>query len=181
MTLVRFAAKNHPQQSHRPEVDDRTLPREDFEILERRFRFTVDVAASESNARLPRWFSVADCGLSQSWRGERVYCNPPYSDIRPWVEKAHREPADLVVMLLPANRTEQGWWQTLVEPLRDRAGSRLRVEFLSRRLRFIAPGRESIGPNERPPFGSCLLIWSDEPVPLGLIGALGLTAPEPAA
>jgi hypothetical protein len=38
--------------------------------------------------------------------------------------------AELIVMLLPANRTEQGWWQKHIEPFRDRAMSRLTTEFL---------------------------------------------------
>lgn len=63
-------------------------------------------------------------------------------------------------MLLPANRTEQGWWQDHVEPFR-RAGQ-VSVEFLRGRQRFIAPGADGIGPNERPPFGVCLLIWDGD-------------------
>jgi hypothetical protein len=99
-------------------------------------------------------------GLAQSWKGERVWCNPPYSQIAPWVEKAWAETDALViVMLLPANRTEQGWWQEHVEPYRDRSASVLRCEFLKGRLRFIAAGQSEVGPNERPPFGCCLLIW----------------------
>lgn len=76
----------------------------------------------------------------------------------------------MVVMLLPANRTEQGWWQTLVEPMRDRPGSPLTVEFMSGRLRFLAPGQTSIGANERPPFGCCLLVWDRRhPAPATLL------------
>lgn len=60
-------------------------------------------------------------------------------------------------MLLPANRTEQGWWQRHIEPYR-RAGS-LEVEFLKGRMRFLKPGQTEIKPNERPPFGCCLVIW----------------------
>jgi hypothetical protein len=60
-------------------------------------------------------------------------------------------------MLLPANRTEQGWWQRQVEPYR-REGS-LAVEFLPGRLRFIKHGHDRVEPNQRPPFGCCLLIW----------------------
>ena len=33
-------------------------------------------------------------------------------------------------------------------------------EFLRGRQRFVLPGAESIGPNERPPFGCCLLTWT---------------------
>ncbi len=60
-------------------------------------------------------------------------------------------------MLLPANRTEQGWWQRHIEPYR-RVGS-LTVEFLPGRMRFLKPGQSEIKPNERPPFGCCLVIW----------------------
>lgn len=160
MSLVGFRAQNHPQQVAKPDVDDRALPPEVFAILHARFAFTVDVAASTHNTKLPRHFTIDDDGLAQPWAGERVYCNPPFSRIRPWVEKANNEARALVVMLLPANRTEQLWWQELIEPMRDRAESRLRVEFLSGRQRFLSRGQSVIGPNERPPFGCCLCIWS---------------------
>lgn len=53
---------------------------------------------------------------------------------------------------------EQGWWQRQVEPYR-RAGM-LQVEFLPGRLRFLKPGQKHVGPNERPLFGCCLLVWT---------------------
>ena len=164
MSLVRFKAQNHPQQtryagsSH--DVDDRSLPVADFEKLNARFRFTIDAAASAQNAKCKRYWSEEDNGLEQSWQGERVYCNPPYSSIEPWCVKAWSEPkAELIVMLLPANRTEQGWWQRHIETFRDRALSPLTTEFLAGRLRFLKPGQTEIGPNERPPFGIVLCIW----------------------
>lgn len=177
MSLVGFHARNHRQQVGRrganPVVDDRATPPEVFAELHERFGFTLDAAASAENAKLQRFYSAADDGLASGWAGERVWCNPPYSNIEPWVEKAWHsmerrlpngswvEPADLVVMLLPANRTEQGWWQRHVEPAR-RAGT-LTVEFLSGRMRFINPGEDTVKPNARPPFGCCLVIW--EPTP----------------
>lgn len=161
MSLVGFKAQNHPQQMAKPDVDDRALPPSDFALLDARFSFTLDAAASTHNHKVPRYFTAADDGLCQPWAGERVYCNPPYSNIRPWVEKAWSEgAAALVVMLLPANRTEQTWWQDLIEPFRDRPGSRLRIEFLPGRLRFLKPGQQVIGANERPPFGCVLCMWT---------------------
>ena len=158
MSLVGFKARNHPQQKAKASVDDRGTTWEVFNPLHERFDFTIDVAASPENAKLPRYFTTADDGLAQSWADERVWCNPPYSNIGPWVEKAHSSDADLVVMLLPANRTEQRWWQGWVEPNRD-CGGVLRVEFLPGRMRFIVPPADSVKPNDRPPFGCCLLIW----------------------
>lgn len=165
MTLVGFKANNHPQQTRyagsNPDVDDRALPADDFAVLNTRFRFTVDVASSVENRKLDRHWTAKENGLLQSWAGERVYCNPPYSNIGPWIEKAWSERlAKLTVMLLPANRTEQKWWQDGIEPFRDRAGTVLKVEFMPGRLRFLKAGQKTIGPNERPPFGCVLCIWN---------------------
>ena len=162
--LVGFKAQNRPQQTRyagsKRHVDDRALPMDDFRKLDERFNFTVDAAASDENAKLERYYTETNSGLEASWAGERVYCNPPYSNVRPWIEKAWKETeAEIIVMLLPANRTDQSWWHDLVESKRDRLGSRLRVEFLPGRIRFLKPGQKEIKPNERPPFGCCLLIW----------------------
>jgi phage N-6-adenine-methyltransferase len=163
VSLVGFKARNHQQQVGKrganPFVDDRETTPEVFSPLHERFNFTIDVAASPENAKLERFYAEADDGLAQDWTGERVWCNPPYSDIAPWVEKAWDSNADLVVMLLPANRTEQVWWQTLIEP--GRRARTLTVEFLPGRMRFIPPGEDSVKPNSRPPFGCCLVIWGD--------------------
>lgn len=168
--MVGFKAQNHPQQTRngpREHVDDRALPQDDFDRLNIRFNFTIDAAASTQNHKLPRYYTTEHNGLRAMWSGERVYCNPPYSNVRPWIEKAWSETtAELIVLLLPANRTEQGWWQDLIEPKRDREGSPLRTEFLKGRLRFLAAGTTEIVPNMRPPFGCVLCIWTRNPQPL---------------
>lgn len=167
MSLVGFKAQNHPQQRAKDTVDDRAIKAEDFAPLHERFRFTIDAAASADNARLPRYWTREDDALSKSWHGERVWCNPPYSNIRPWVEHAHRQwsgewPADLIVMLLPANRTEQAWWQDLIEPSRDgRVPDSCHVEFLRGRMRFDRPNAVIGSKGDRPPFGCCLVIWGE--------------------
>ena len=169
VSVVGYKARNHPQQvaSHgaRPDIDDRATPPEVFGPLHDRFRFTIDAAASPANAKCPRFWTYEDDGLAQPWVGERVWANPPYSypNLPAWVAKAWQEwkavGPDLIVMLVPANRTEQVWWQELIEPYRDLPGSDLHVEFLPSRMRFLTPGQTEVGPDERPPFGCCLLIW----------------------
>lgn len=163
-----FVARNHPQQVAKrgasDEIDDRTTPDEVFGPLHERFRFTVDAAAADHNARLPRYWTQRENGLLQPWGGERVWCNPPYSDLATWTHKARGSAmfADLIVMLLPANRTEQGWWQDNIEPFRDgRHPYGPRTEFWRGRTRFIKPGQTEIKPNERPPFGCLLAIWGE--------------------
>lgn len=174
MSLVGFSAKNHPQQVDRggalDAIDDRRTPSDLFAALQAEFRFTVDVAASEVNALLPRFFTKEQDGCEQTWFGERVWCNPPYSGIGRWVQKAWYamtvEGAESVVMLLPANRTEQNWWQEQVEPWRDGKvveGVTLRVRFLAGRLRFQRPEWTPGPKGDRPPFGCCLLIFTRIP------------------
>lgn len=175
MNLVGFSARNHPQQIIRngadEQVDDRGTAPEWFDDLNRRLGpFTLDVAAAAHNAKCDRYFTIQDDGLTQSWAGERVWCNPPYSNIGAWVTKAWEEykTTEGIVMLLPANRTEQVWWQDLVERWRDMPHTRLSVTFLRGRMRFILPGHDRIEPNQRPPFGCCLLKWSPPPLKPGM-------------
>ena len=68
-------------------------------------------------------------GLSTDWTGRRVFVNPPWSDITPWVRKATASRAEIVVMVLPA-RTDTLWFHHL----KDR-GAEMRL--FRRRVRFI--------------------------------------------
>jgi phage N-6-adenine-methyltransferase len=166
MSLVGFAARNHRQQVGKrgalDKVDDRRTPRELFDPLNEEFGFTLDVAASYENALTNAYYNLEDDALTQPWAGV-VWCNPPYSDLRPWVLKAWLEwgrgDTEAIVMLLPANRTEQGWWQDLVEP--HRREGRLETRFLRGRLRFDTPDHDYAKQpkGNRPPFGVCLVIW----------------------
>lgn len=81
-----------------------TTPRPFFETLHAEFRFTLDGAASTEHHLLPR-FSTKEHPIS--WLGERVFCNPPWSSIPPFVEAALY--ADLAVLLVPA-RTNIKWF-----------------------------------------------------------------------
>lgn len=167
MTLIGVKPYNHPQQvrdrGHLDTVDDRWTPPEIFDRLHAEHGFTIDVAASRENRKLDRFFTKEEDALSRSWTGEVVWCNPPYSALRPWVEKALAEVrfngCHKVVLLLPANRTEQAFWQDLIEPIRDRPGSGIRTEFLRGRLKFARPDYR---PKSSAPFG-CVVITIEPP------------------
>ncbi len=55
-----------------------------------------------------------------------MFCNPPYSDIYPWLAKARE--AAVAVFLVPA-RTDTAWWH-------DHAMRADEIRFLRGRLRF---------------------------------------------
>lgn len=159
-----------PEVRSRPEedTDSRFTPREFVTALHAKHRFTVD-AASRSDA--PAAHIIGRCwtkdfdGLAQPWANERVFCNPPWSDIEPWVLKAWsavlNEGCPLVVMLLPA-WTDRRWWQQHVEPKRDRGplwGPTLETKFLPR-MPFGHPGNpDGVGVGQ-PAFWCVLLTWS---------------------
>lgn len=122
----------------------------------------LDVAACEEAHLAPRYFTKGDDGLARPWDEPHVWCNPPYSQIQAWVEKAWIEyragSFDILAMLLPAVKTEQAWWQNLVEPDRDLLDSPLRAYFQPGRAAFAAPGTNG-EPIKGSPFGCVLLVW----------------------
>lgn len=170
MSLVGFKAKNHRQQTRKrgasDTVDERITPGWLFaELNQKHGPFTVDVAANARNAKCARFYDRSSDGLSQSWRGEVVWCNPPYSDIGAWVAKALHEVfangCVRAVLLLPANRTEQQWWQAQIEPCRDR-GRGVSTENLPRRINFGTPENPEGKYNSSAPFG-CVVVVIERP------------------
>ncbi len=127
----------------------------------------LDVAACDEAHLAEAYFTKAHDGLAQPWRAPRVWCNPPYSQIGAWVEKAWLEAEagrfDVLAMLLPAVKTEQRWWAEWVEPFRDGRGShalgyQMEPRCQSGRAAFAAPGTNG-EPIKGSPFGCVLLVW----------------------
>lgn len=100
--------------------------------------FDLDVCAEAHNSKANRFFSEQDNGLAQTWDAASVWCNPPYSNIPPWIEKAILETREgrtsVVVMLLPA-RTDT-WFHRLREL---EAEGRAHLVFTRGRIQFIPP------------------------------------------
>ncbi|HAB24645.1 MAG TPA: phage N-6-adenine-methyltransferase [Pantoea sp.] len=151
-------------------VDIRDLwqtPPEIFAALNRDFRFVADVAASAQNHLLPTYFTEQNDALAQEWAGRLpigfAWCNPPYSDITPWVQKAAEECRKGIgtVMLVPAD-TSVGWFSMA-------RNSCTEVRFIiDGRLSFIRAdtGKPVNGNNK----GSMLLIWNPFTSDFGITG-----------
>lgn len=82
--------------------------------------------------------------LFTSWRGKRVYCNPPYGPpIGKFIKRGFE--ADLAVFLVPS-RTDTRWFHELVLPYAEE------VRFVRGRLKF--------GDAKHPaPFPSMILVF----------------------
>lgn len=134
-------------------------PPELFSALNAEFDFQIDVAASAENALCRVYIAEDGDALSMCWSsrcdnfaGTYAYCNPPYSDIMPWVKKA-AEQAKLgigCVMLVMAD-TSVGWYAEAIKTCQE-------VRFIvGGRISFLDPetGKPAAGNNK----GSKLLIW----------------------
>lgn len=98
-----------------------------YKALDMEFAFDLDPCPLN-----PDWDpEFSQDGLKLDWDGRRVFCNPPWSDITPWVEKAYSSRA-LVVFLVPA-RTDTTWFHMLVN-----CGASLR--FFRKRVHFVREG-----------------------------------------
>ena len=87
-------------------------PQAFFDELNKEFDFTLDPCATPQNAKCARYFTKEIDGLAQSWRGEVVFCNPPYGrDISKWVAKAYTETLsggqNLLFCLYPPERIQR--------------------------------------------------------------------------
>lgn len=126
-------------------------PQPFFDELNKEFNFTLDPCATDQNAKCRKYFTKNDDGLAQSWRGETVFCNPPYGrQIGKWVEKAYNEAkrGTTVVMLIPA-RTDTTYFHDYI--------------YKKHEIRFIR-GRLYFGDgNGRAPFPSMLVIMRNTP------------------
>jgi len=87
-----------------PRKQDRRTPAMFFHLLDRKFKFTMDGAATKRNALKPKFSSKR---TQTPWTGERVFCNPPWGNIPPFIELAAT--ADLAVLLVPA-RVNAKWF-----------------------------------------------------------------------
>lgn len=122
-------------------------PQELFDQINHIYNFTIDVCANEQNHKCDRFYTKEQDGLAQSWKGEKVWCNPPYGrEIADWVRKAY-ECADkntIIVMLVPA-RTDTKWFHKY-------AKNKAQVILMNGRLKFG-------GMDKTAPFPSMLLIY----------------------
>lgn len=127
-------------------TDNWSTPLKFFAALNQEFIFTLDVCASDKNAKCVSYFNREKDGLSQDWNPERCWMNPPYGrEIGKWVEKAWKESqlGATVVCLLPS-RTDTRWWHDYV--------MRGEIRFVRGRLKFG-------GAKDNAPFPSAVVVF----------------------
>ncbi len=138
-----------------PEHKDRwQTPIEIFSALDVEFGFYLDAAADKNNALCARYLTEQDNALAVDWESYgAIWCNPPYSEIKPWVEKATqqcRAQNQPIVMLIPAD-TSVSWFSLALKSVDEvRLITDGRISFIN-----AGSGKQVNGNNK----GSMLLIW----------------------
>lgn len=108
-------------------------PQKFFDKLDEQYNFTLDVCATEINAKCLNYFNPEINGLEQEWTGV-CWMNPPYGrEIGKWVAKAYNEAQKencTVVALLPA-RTDTRWFHDYIYMMHG-----VSIDFIKGRLKF---------------------------------------------
>lgn len=108
-----------------------STPQAFFDKYNEQYHFTLDVCATDENAKCKQYYTKEIDGLKQEWFGV-CWMNPPYGrDIKHWIRKAYESSIKnntIVVCLLPA-RTDTAWWHDYCMKAKS-------VEFIRGRLKF---------------------------------------------
>jgi phage N-6-adenine-methyltransferase len=115
--------------------DEWTTPVDVFRTLDAEFNFNLDPCPTGGTD-----------GLTRQWSGHRVFCNPPYSNIRAFIERATE--ADVAVFLVPS-RTDTRWFHECVIPFARE------IRFIRGRLKFGAAKNSA-------PFPSMIVVFKKE-------------------
>ena len=166
-----------------------STPTDFFSVLNHEFNFQLDAAATVENAKCPKFISPETNALKVPWIGKkishceqlenriditslssnseisRVYVNPGFSDLGPWMKKAWEEAQNhpngiVAVMSLISCSTD--WWKRYVDCVEDTRETH-KAKFIrligGKRIQFEpAPGIEETS-NSRE---NCLVIFMNE-------------------
>ncbi len=111
------------------ETDLWATPQDFFDKQDAIYNFTLDVCATDDNAKCKKYFTKNDDGLNKEWHGV-CWMNPPYGrEIKQWMHKAYNESLKgvTIVCLVPA-RTDTVWWHEYA--------MKGNIEFIRGRLKF---------------------------------------------
>lgn len=135
--------------------DNWCTPPDLFKVVNDEFNFDLDAAASDTNHLVPNYITEQQNALVTPWEGKCVWCNPPYSMLPEFIERAwnqHVVNHNTIVLLLPAY-TDTRYWAEYCTRAHE-------IRFLKGRLRFWEDGH--VG-KDTARFSSALVVfkWID--------------------
>lgn len=108
--------------------DEYGTPQWLFDQRDAVYGFTLDACASPENAKVQKYFTKAQDGLGQSWKNNKVFVHPPYSDLSRWMAKCLSEHIthNILIDCLVPNRSDTKWFHesvagyAIIIPIEDR-------------------------------------------------------------
>ena len=125
-----------------------TTPQDFYDKLNDKYEFTLDPCCTSVTKKCTKYYTEQDNGLSKDWAGETVFVNPPYGNVKEWIEKAAKEAETVntkVVMLTPARTDTRVWHDTVFSKAKE-------IYFVKGRLKF---GEQS----NSAPFPSAVIVF----------------------
>lgn len=107
-------------------------PRELFDVFDAEYGFTLDAAADADNALCSRYYSEECDAFAQDPRGEVIWCNPPYGDLKRWICLFERWRHNNTVIALVPSATDTEWFWNAWRSCKE-------LKLLFGRVRFINP------------------------------------------
>lgn len=149
--MADYTGSNTPKENR----DRWQTPPAIFAYFNNIYNFKIDIAASRENTFCKQFYSEDNSALEQDWDaqpGDYVWCNPPYSNIGPWIKAISQQNKRGIgaVMLIPADQSV-GWFKEAIRT------ASLNEIIIGGRLAFLsaATGKPVPGNNK----GSQILIW----------------------
>lgn len=128
-----------------------------FLWLNDRYNFQIDLACNTSNCKAGLGFYREKYdSLSYDWitRAKRGFCNPPYSNIKPWLAKGYEEAKKgfTSVFLVPTPNGETAYQEHVF-------GKASEIIFINGRVAFCRPDGTEVKGNTR---GSCVIVYDPQ-------------------
>lgn len=153
--LIEIDMASQQQSSNTPADvrDEWRTPLFVYDWIDTRFEFGVDLAASHVNHLSDAYVTRGENSLVQDWSrlAGPGFCNPPYSDIDPWLEKAVTEARKgfTSVFLIPTPNGEDRYGEYVFDVASE-------IIFITGRLAFLRPDGAPVSGNTR---GSCFVVY----------------------
>lgn len=129
-------------------------PEKLFHDLNALWGFTVDVACEVDTALCSRYYTPKEDGLMQDWSTETFWCNPPYSNLLPWLTKSsvsYKQGATGLVLV--PSRTDTKAFQDFAVP------ECTCICFVKGRITFDDPAADPNAKKHPAPFPSVIIVY----------------------
>lgn len=137
--------------------DEWRTPKQLFDKLNEEFKFTADLCATAENKKCAHYCQDYLNSGKLDDNFSRCFMNPPYSRVKPFIEKAWKDSEERLIVLLLKCDPSTSWFSIFWDYEKNEAKKGCEIRFFPKRIKFEKPiGYE--GPVTSPAFPNVLVI-----------------------